>query len=39
MSLTAISDALIRKDSPVVAHVENIGAEKVKLQNLYCSVE
>jgi hypothetical protein len=39
LSLTAISDALVRKGSSVVAHVENLGAEEVKLQNLYCNVE
>jgi len=28
ISLTVISDASVRKDSPVVAHVENLGAQK-----------
>jgi len=38
VSLPAISDALVRNGSPVIAHVENFGAEKVKLQNFYCNV-
>jgi hypothetical protein len=36
--LTAISDALLRKDSLKVARVENLEAGKVKLQNTYCNV-